>query len=82
MDHKAWCTCKHCEEGRNIQRLLRGNRKVPNFIKHQYMQKKMTEETQMLDAGNILLECPYCKHTSYMKIQPIMKCTLCCSLIT
>jgi hypothetical protein len=82
MDHKAWCNCSHCTEGRKLQRSLRGNRKLPGFVMHQFIQKKMSEEQAMLDAGMILMECPHCKHTSYMKIQPVMKCTLCCQSIS
>ena len=82
MDHKAWCTCKHCEEARKLQRTLRGDRKLPRFVMEQYRQKKLAEEEQMLLLGNILMECPHCKHTSYMKIQPVMRCTLCYGTIS
>jgi hypothetical protein len=82
MDHKAWCTCTHCQEARNLQKSLRGNRKLPRFVMEQYRQKMLVEEQNQLDLGNILMECPKCKHTSFMKIQPVMKCTLCCNTIS
>lgn len=77
MDHKAWCNCELCETARR----MKPKRKLPRFVIEQYKQKLLIKEDEMLRSGFILMDCPYCGHTSWSKIGPIMKCGCCCKEI-
>jgi hypothetical protein len=77
MDHKAWCSCKRCQEARDIERAGKPKRVLPQGILLGFQEKKAKEENEMLIKGMILMSCPSCKHTTYMKIGPVMKCGCC-----
>jgi len=80
--HKAYCRCKHCEEGRRLEKSLRPSRYVPKFVMEQIKQKSYQKEEEMLKAGYFLIECPYCRHSAYTKISSVMKCSCCCKILT
>lgn len=75
--HKAWCHCRHCEEGRVKAKELRGNRRLPKAVMAEFMEKLAKKEQEMLERGYILMICPSCEHEAYTKVGPIMTCECC-----
>lgn len=69
------CQCETCTIAR--QREKKDKHRPPRHVMNEWMEKKMKEEEAEMWAGIMVIQCPYCRHYSKVKVKMTNQCPKC-----